>query len=78
MRAIFPPGAGLVGEPQVDLVDERGRLQRVIRPLAPQRRAGEPPQFVIDDREQRRHGILVASGGLDEQLRDVGAWWGMT
>jgi hypothetical protein len=37
------PRRPCAGEPQVRLVDERGRLQRLSRPLAPHVRGREPP-----------------------------------
>jgi hypothetical protein len=42
-------------------VDERGRLQRVIRPFLPQVTPRTPPQFKIDERQQVVTGLEVAA-----------------
>ena len=39
-------------EPQIRLVDERGRLQRVIRPLAGHVAPGQLPQLVVHERHE--------------------------
>jgi hypothetical protein len=47
VRAILPADVAQIGEPQIDLVDERRRLQRVIATVrlacAPVRDAATPP-----------------------------------
>jgi hypothetical protein len=50
----------LVDEPDVGFVDERRRLEGVIRPFPAQVAAGEPPQLLVDDRGKLVKGRLVA------------------
>ena len=41
-----------IGQPEVGLVDEGGRLDGLARPLAAHVRAGEAPQLVVDEHRQ--------------------------
>ena len=43
----------ILQQPQIRLVDEAGRLERLAGALPPQVAGGEPPQLLIDDRQQR-------------------------
>src|SRR5262249_61950499 len=54
-----PPRPGLAGEPQVRLVDQVGRLEGVARALVGQAVGGQPPQFVVDEREEGGRGPAV-------------------
>lgn len=51
MRAILQCHPIDVDKPQVDLVDQLRRLQRVARPLRAQARACHAPQFRVDHRQ---------------------------
>jgi hypothetical protein len=70
LRAVLPARAPLVNHQQVRLVDEGGRLERVVGALAPEVVAGQPPQLVVDERHQLVEGRAVAAAPLFEQLRD--------
>ena len=41
-----------VNKPEIDLIDERGGLQRVARPFPSHVVTGEPPQFLVNQRQQ--------------------------
>src|SRR5262245_54630660 len=66
-----PRRPGLAGEPQVGLVDQGGRLEGVARALAGQAVGGQPPQFVVDEREEVGGGLAVPGRGGIEQLGQV-------
>src|SRR5262245_20636405 len=70
-----PPGPlrrpGLAGEPQVRLVDQRGRLEGLARALAGQAVGGQPAQFVVDERKEVAGGLAVPGRGGIEQLGQV-------
>lgn len=57
-------------DPEVRLVDERGRLQRMVPALALQVAPGHAMQFRIDDRQELVGRTSVAGTGAAEQLRD--------
>lgn len=57
-------------KPQAGLVDEGGRLERVIRPLAPHGASGDGSEVVVDEGEQLIDGSRVAAPGAREQARD--------
>jgi hypothetical protein len=73
VRAALPPGlrAVLPGEPQVRLVDERRRLERVARPLAAHLPARDAAQLGVDERGQPVERRGVAPAPVREQLRDL-------
>jgi hypothetical protein len=50
----------LINEPHISLVDKRGRLQSMIRALAPEIAGGDAAQFVIDERKKRIQRGAVA------------------
>ena len=52
LRATLPGDAILSCQPEVRFVDQRGGLQRVVRPFAAKVRRGSPSQFTVDEREQ--------------------------
>ena len=70
MAAVFPAGGRLVGQAQVGFVDECRWLERVIGPLVPQRRGGEPAQFVVDEREHRAGTVGTSAAS------SAGGWGG--
>ena len=43
MRAVLPIHGAVAREPQIDLVDERGRLQGVVGPLGAHVAGGQTP-----------------------------------
>ena len=59
VRAILPAVRPVLHQAQVRLVDETGRLQRLPGTLAAQVVGREPPQFLIDDRQQRVERLPV-------------------
>jgi hypothetical protein len=52
---------GLVGRPEVDLVDQAGGAQGVIAALATERPPGDPAQLVVDQRVEPVHGRGASS-----------------
>jgi hypothetical protein len=50
MRRRFLVDLALSRQPQVDLVNQRSRLQRVVAPLAAQVPLRQPPQFLLHQR----------------------------
>ena len=53
VRAVLPALRAILHQPQVGLVDERRRLERLARTLAAQIRRRQPAQLLVDDRQQR-------------------------
>src|SRR5215207_6612199 len=72
VRAVLPVHALLVDEPEVRLVDERRRLERVPRVLAPHEVARDAVQLSLDEREEAFERRPVAVAPCDEQPRDLG------
>jgi hypothetical protein len=75
VRTILPPDVTGVGKPEKRLVDERGRLEGVVFPLAPHARAGEPAQLGFDEGHQLIECRLVAVAPGAQQLGHV-VWGG--
>jgi hypothetical protein len=48
VRPILPIALSLVDEPQIDLVDERGRLERVVHSFHPELPVGDATELRID------------------------------
>ena len=63
MRAVAPVDALLAEQPQVGLVDQRGRLQRVPGALAAQLRRGDALELGVDPLEQ----LLAGAGSPARQ-----------
>jgi hypothetical protein len=59
VRSILPVDLALIDETQVDLVDERRRLQRVIHALASELTGSDAAQLGIQERQE-----LVERGGV--------------
>ncbi len=71
--AVLPLDSGLVDQPEVGLVDERGRLQRLVRPFAAELAPGDRAQLAVDPRHQALgRAVLAARPGL-EQCGDLAA-----
>ena len=71
MRPIRKPGLRSAEDPEVRLVDERCRLQRVVPALTLQMPPGDAVQFGIDDRQQFVGRAGVSGARAAEQLSDV-------
>ena len=72
VRLVLPRDVG-IDQAQVGFVYERARLQRVIRPLRPERSSGDAGQFVVDERQQPvESGGFTASPRMEQYRR---AWW---
>ena len=71
VRAILPLHVSLVHQPNVSLVNQRRRLQRVTRLFASQVARSLSTEFVVDDRHQLVERLFVAALVADKQLRDI-------
>src|SRR2546421_12243469 len=71
MRAILPAHPAHVDEPQVRLVDESRRLQRVTRALPFQTTPRNLVQLAVHERNELLEGGLVALSPGDQQCRNV-------
>ena len=67
VRAILPPDATNINEPEVDLVDERRGLENVARTFASHLPLCQTAQFLVHEREQLLQGSGVAVPPLDQQ-----------
>ena len=68
MGAILPLGVSLIDEPEIRLVDECSRLERVVGAFAAQIVTREPAQFVVNQRHQFLERRLVALAPVDQKL----------
>ena len=75
MRPVCPGRILPVDQSKVDLVDERGGLQRVARVLAPEIAAGQAGQFCGNEWRKPVERTLIAAPPGAQQLRDLG-WRG--
>jgi hypothetical protein len=71
MRPALPLDAVQVDEHQVRLVDERGRLERVIAPLALEEAVGQAPQLPVDQWQELLCGGGMARIEIAQELRDL-------
>ena len=71
VRAVLPPDAREIDQPEVRLVDKRRRLERVSLPLACHLPAGQSPQLAVNERHQLLERLLIAAAPRDEQIGDV-------
>ena len=62
----------LIDQSEVGLVYEGGWLQRMVGRLAPQLRACDTSQMVVDDGDKLVKGLSSATAHREEQLRDSG------
>jgi hypothetical protein len=72
VRAIVPVHPLDVDHPQVDLVDEGCRTQRVVRPFTVQVVTRPPAQLVVDERRQPIEGRLVPAAPRVQEGGDAG------
>ena len=66
VRSILPVDMALVDEPEVDLVNERRRLQGVVRPLASKLPRGRAPKLCIHERQQLIERSPIAATPIAE------------
>ena len=71
MRAVLPLDLADINEPEVDLIDERGRLEHVTRTLTRHVTPGEPAELLVHERQQLFDGVAVPASPLDEKGSDV-------
>jgi hypothetical protein len=71
VRAILPIDLALVDEPEVRLMNQGRRLQRVVRTLAPKLACGHPAKLRVDEWQQLTERSPVATTPIAEQRRDV-------
>src|SRR5580704_3856296 len=74
VRFIFPVRFTDIDQFQVDLVDERGGLQRVLFALAPDEGSGHSAEFPVNPWGQRVKSGIVASDPIEKKLsrfRDI-------
>ena len=74
MRAILPLNLLHLDEPQIRLVDERRRLQRVPDPLTLHVARRQTAQLLVHERQQRVERIGFAPVPGEEQRRRVRRW----
>jgi len=71
VRAVLPVRVRLVRETQIRLIDQRGSLQGVVRPLTPHVAMSELARLLIDQRREFVGlGILPIAGGR-QQIADL-------
>ena len=75
MSPVLPLHAFVVDQPHVDLVDQRGGLQAVARPLALQVVVRQTVELVVHDGGQPSECALVAVGPRTEQSTDIIGKW---
>ena len=74
VRAILPLDATNIHQPEVDLVDERGGLEHVVRALARHMPPRKAPQLAVHEREQPFQGSRVAPPPFDQKGCHVVGW----
>ena len=72
LSAILPVEAGLLHEPQEDLVDERGGLERVLRTLTAHLCPGDATQLSLDEGKQVVQGALAVVARTLQERGDLG------
>src|SRR5262245_25577595 len=71
MRAVVPRDRLAVYEAEIGLVDERGGLEAVARPLAGHAAPRDVSELLVDERNQLRKGSFVALPPGEEQASDM-------
>jgi hypothetical protein len=71
VRPILPVDLALIDHPQVNLVNERRRLQCVGGAFASELAAGHATQLRIDQREQLIQSTAIAAAPVGEKRRHV-------
>src|SRR4051812_2516390 len=72
MPAAVPPRIAGADEPEIRLVNQRGRLERAVSPLAIHALRRELAQLVIHQRQEFTGGPGIAGVDRFEDSRDVG------
>lgn len=75
LRAVLPRNVFPINQSKIRFVNQRGRLQNVIRAFVAQICSSEPPQIRIYKFEQLIGSALVARADCAKQNRDV--WWAL-
>ena len=71
MGSAGPGRRGVSYQPDISFMNQRRWLQRVILPLMLKNGSREPPELVVNDRQQRVTGRIVASIKCVEHARKV-------
>jgi len=71
MRAILPLHAAGIDQPQIRLVDERCRLQRMAGPFVRHVPAGDAAELAVHEGRQFLERSVIPLCPADEQARDV-------
>src|SRR6476660_2669907 len=71
LRAVLPVNVFLIDQPEVSLVDQGGRLQRVIGKLLTQAINRDSPQFLVNERQHLVERGLVAIAPVDKKLSNT-------
>ena len=72
MRSILPVDLTLIDEPEIRLVNQRGRLERVVDPFFPKLARGDAAHLRVDERQQLVKRTAVAATPVREERRDLG------
>jgi len=75
MRAVLPVDALASNQAEVDLVDERGRLEGVPLSFSRHVSTSDPIQLVMDDRNEAVECRAIALSPCDEESGDVWRRW---
>ena len=68
MRAILPLDLLDLDQPEIRLVDERGSLERVARPLVAHMAPSQAAQFPVNEGQQAvKRGLLTPPPGLQQR-----------
>jgi hypothetical protein len=71
VRPVLPRHVLASHHPQIRLVHERGRLERVVRALGLEGARGDLAQLGVDERQHAVEGPAVTAAQLLEQARNV-------
>ncbi len=71
MSPVLPIDLGLVDEPHIGFVDQRGRLQGMARPFPAQMMIGQPAQLSIDERQQVIERAAIPFAPVKQSLCDI-------
>ena len=74
VRSILPLNLPDIDQPEICLLDQDSRLQRMTRSFAPHPGSGEAMKFVVNDRNQVIQGFAVAAPPGVQQTGDVRPW----
>ena len=71
MRTVLALQFGLIGQPQIRLVNERSRLEGALPIFASQPRLGDAKQIFVDDRRELLEGARIAIAPMNEKGGNV-------